>query len=506
MNFEKGDNPLGLAYSLAVPQKGIVALYGAGGKTTLLYRLAQELAGKGDKVLLTTTTKIFRPEGIPAVIESDFKLARAALHKKFQCHNLVILGSALLPNDKFDGIEPAWPKELLTLGLASHILIEADGANHHPVKGYASYEPVLPREADLIIPIQGLDALGSILNEKNIHRPLLFMQATGAFWGEPLTPFYFSRSLLQMIARGREQSPRARIVPLLNKVDLLRDHEQLQVLATKLASSSLLGSVDRVLFTALQEENPVKYVFALSPGFAAPFVSCVLLAAGSSRRMGKDKLFLPLKGKTVLEHALQNAVAAGMGEVIVVTRPESYGLMKGIVEKVVRGAQENMKRVTQEVAEGAGEDIAGRVPAFAPAPARVKVITNPRHHCGISSSLQAGLAAVNPLAQGAIFALGDQPFIPAEVYNLLLEHYTRHLNLLTYPRYEGQRGNPALFDRRAWPALMALFGDAGGRQVISSFPVEEVCAVDTRYPGILADLDTPEDWEKYSSGRGPKNK
>lgn len=461
---ELRSNPLGLARNLAVQEKGIIALYGAGGKTTLLDRLARELAGTGKKVLLTTTTKILRPTGIPAVIDSDLRAVAVALREKFYRHNLVALGSSLLPGNKLQGIEPAWLGELMGVETASYALIEADGAARKPAKGYASFEPVLPWEANLIVPVQGLDALGLILEEKNIHRAELFAQATGAPLGEPLTTLHFSRSLLQMIVRGRAQSPRARIVPLINKVDLLPERGLLRTLAAEPASSPL---VDRVLFTALQEENPVKYVLALSSGAPAPFVSCVVLAAGSSRRMGRDKLFLPLKGKTVLEHTVQNAAAAGMGEVIIVTRPESSGIV--------------------------GKTLAA---------AKVKVIINPLHHRGISSSLKAGIAAVSPLAQGIIFALGDQPFIPAEVYNLLLEHFSQNLNLLTYPQFEGKRGNPVLFDRRTWPALMALAGDAGGRQIISRLPAEEVCAVETRYPGILADLDTPEDWGKYIARGG----
>ncbi|NMB34843.1 MAG: putative selenium-dependent hydroxylase accessory protein YqeC [Firmicutes bacterium] len=469
MNGEMRRNLLGLAGNLGIKEKEVIALYGAGGKTTLLNRLGEELAGAGKKVLLTTTTKIFRPAaGTPTVLESDFRAAAAALRQKFRRHNLVVLGSSLLPNGKFDGIEPGWAKEFLAEGPASYVLIEADGAARRPIKGYASFEPVLPREADLVIPLQGLDALGANVTEENIHRVELFAQATGAPLGKPLTPFHFSRSLQQMVACGREQAPRARIVPLINKVDRLTEKKRGAMLCTLAAEPASSSLVDKILFSVLQEENPVRFVLDLLSGVPVPFVSCVVLAAGSSRRMGRDKLFLQIKEKTILARAVQNAAAAEVGEVIVVTRPESFAA----VEKTL-------------VAAGMG---------------KVKVVVNPRHRRGIASSLKAGLAAVNPLAQGVIFALGDQPFIPVEVYSLLLKHYTQNLYLLTYPRYRGKRGNPTLFDRRAWPELMGLKGDAGGRQIISQFPAEEVCAVETHHPGVLADIDTPADWEKYNAG------
>lgn len=262
MKSELKGSPTGLAHNLGV-KGGIIALYGAGGKTTLLKRLARELVAAGEKVLLTTTTKIFRPVGIPAVINNDLPVAVAALREKFRHHNLVALGSSLLPSNKFDSIEPGWAKELLDVGLAAYIIIEADGAARKPIKGYASFEPVLPREADLIIPLQGIDALGQTLEEENVHRPELFAQATGAPLGQPLTPLYFSCSLQQMITRGRSQSPRARIVPLINKVASRPEPGLLQALTAELAPFPL---VNRVLFTALEEKTPIKYILALPTG------------------------------------------------------------------------------------------------------------------------------------------------------------------------------------------------------------------------------------------------
>lgn len=269
VNTQKKGDLLGLEYSLAV-RKGIIALYGAGGKTTLLERLSRELAGRGEKVLMTTTTKIFRPSGIPVVLSNDLGEIMTTLREKFRHYNLVALGCPLLTGDKFRGIEPEWAKIFLEEGLASYIIVEADGAARKPIKGYASFEPVLPREANLIIPILGLDALGKALEENNVHRPEIFAQATGAPPGEPLTPFYFCRSLLQMIDRGRSQSPHARILPLINKVDFPPESSLVQAMAEEMANSSL---IDRIYFTALREKNPIKYVLAFSPAAPAVFVS-----------------------------------------------------------------------------------------------------------------------------------------------------------------------------------------------------------------------------------------
>ena len=70
---------------------------------------------------------------------------------------------------------------------------------------------------------------------------------------------------------------------------------------------------------------------------------------------------------------------------------------------------------------------------------RIKVVINNNHLEGIASSLKTGIAASHPLAQGILFTLADQPFIPPEVYNLLIKEYTSRLNLLTFPSYKGKR-------------------------------------------------------------------
>ena len=83
---------------------------------------------------------------------------------------------------------------------------------------------------------------------------------------------------------------------------------------------------------------------------------------------------------------------------------------------------------------------------------------------------------------------------------MLIKKYAADLSMLTFPLFKGRRGNPVLFDRRAWPQLMLLEGDKGGRQVFSSIPEKEKSSVDTPFPGILIDIDTPEDLQKYKKG------
>jgi molybdenum cofactor cytidylyltransferase len=177
--------------------------------------------------------------------------------------------------------------------------------------------------------------------------------------------------------------------------------------------------------------------------------------------MGRTKLALPLQGKTVLEMAIAPVLASGIRDIVVVT----------------------------------GEDpawIGERIPS------NVRIVINPRSREGIATSLQAGITAVSSRSQAILFSLGDQPFITAEVYRMLIEDYRRQLKALTFPVFGGKRGNPVLFDRRLWSALMALQGDEGGKQIFAAIPDQEKAGVTVSCPGILQDVDTPEEYARMS--------
>ncbi|MDO9536357.1 MAG: selenium cofactor biosynthesis protein YqeC [Bacillota bacterium] len=451
-------NPSSLADSLELKEREIISAYGAGGKSTLLNRLAHELAGSQKKVILTTTTKIYKPAGIHCVIKSDLKKAIIEAGELLKKHDLIALGSSLLPENKLNGIEISWVKKIFESGIASYLLVEADGSAGRPIKGYASYEPVLPPDSSLILPVLGIDAIGKAVGPMDVHRPEILSKITGAEAGEPLGVDHLIKCLKYMIKRGHNMSPQARIIPIVNKVELTKETNLIKSIGEKFIGEPL---AERFLFTAAKQTAALKFVFDLSKKSFFPFVSCVILAAGLSNRMGMDKLTVKIKEETIFEHSLKNVLGSGVDEVIVVTRPKSFISHKTFYDS------------------------------------KVKVVTNHHFDQGISSSLKTGITAVHSGAQGIIFTLADQPFIPAEVYDTLIKNYADKLNLLTFPLFEGRRGNPVLFDRRIWPLLMDLEGDEGGKQVFSSIPENEIFAIETKSSGVLVDIDTPEDLRKY---------
>jgi molybdenum cofactor cytidylyltransferase len=99
----------------------------------------------------------------------------------------------------------------------------------------------------------------------------------------------------------------------------------------------------------------------------------------------------------------------------------------------------------------------------------VEVVINPDAARGQSTSVQAGLAALSPEVDAAVFVLGDQPGIDPNVIDALIAAWSESRSLIVAPLYEDGMGNPVLFDRRVFPELTALQGDTGARPVVQAY-------------------------------------
>jgi probable selenium-dependent hydroxylase accessory protein YqeC len=134
----------------------VISIVGAGGKTTLMYALAECCARKGKKVLVTTTTHIFRPEN--SLWVEDIQGA-----EKLWESNLYAVVGRPAEDNKLRGLPE---KELkMYIEMADVVLIEADGARRKPCKVPAFHEPVIPDESDIVIGVMGMDALNQPLEE-----------------------------------------------------------------------------------------------------------------------------------------------------------------------------------------------------------------------------------------------------------------------------------------------------------------------------------------------------
>ena len=190
-------------------------------------------------------------------------------------------------------------------------------------------------------------------------------------------------------------------------------------------------------------------------------VSAILLGAGESTRMGRDKLSLPWGKKTIFEQCLRN-------------------LLRSEVEELIVVLSHRIRRMGNEWRDS-----------------KIKMVRNPYSSAGMSSSIRRGLEALDPSSQGILIALGDQPFIRTRTINGLIHAFVRGKRTIVVPSFRGMRGHPVIFHRRYLKQLLNLRGDAGGRSIIEKYP-EEVGLVRVRSEGVTKDIDT---WEDYHPPR-----
>lgn len=195
----------------------------------------------------------------------------------------------------------------------------------------------------------------------------------------------------------------------------------------------------------------------------ADSLSCglVLLAAGGSRRMGRPKQLLPVKGRPLVRHLAELVLQAPVRPVVIVL--------------------------------GANAREIGPVLAGLP----VHLAVNPAWNEGLGSSLRVGVeAALEQLPQldALIIALADQPALPARHLEALIRKFHGGGCSIVASQTGADRVPPALFAARWFPALRAVTGDHGARTLLRAHP-DETAVVPLENN---ADLDTPEDYERYT--------
>lgn len=209
--------------------RGVSALIGGGGKTTLLYALAEELRKKG-RVILCTSTHILVPEQYP-LVTGGAEAIRAAL----AAHGAVCAGT---PDENGKLTAPAPSFEELA-ALADYVLVEADGAKCLPLKAHAPHEPVVPANAQRVVLLVGADGFGKPISAV-CHRPELYAQRAGASVSDTVTPALAARVILAENLGDRVY---------INKVESDEAYERAKALAGLLDRPVVLGSLHKGVYT-----------------------------------------------------------------------------------------------------------------------------------------------------------------------------------------------------------------------------------------------------------------
>jgi molybdenum cofactor cytidylyltransferase len=187
---------------------------------------------------------------------------------------------------------------------------------------------------------------------------------------------------------------------------------------------------------------------------------CLLLAAGSSSRMGQPKMMLPYKGSTLLQHIIDEVKATKNTTLLVVT-----GCYHTLIEQALLHQQ-------------------------------IPLINNEQWQAGMGSSIQTGMAYLlqhYPDASNILIMVCDQPFITENLLHQMMATKESTGKGIVACTYAGAIGTPVLFDKKYFNQLLLLQGASGAKKLVQQ--LEEDVAI-VNFPAGAMDIDTPEEYEQ----------
>jgi molybdenum cofactor cytidylyltransferase len=191
-------------------------------------------------------------------------------------------------------------------------------------------------------------------------------------------------------------------------------------------------------------------------------LSAVVPAAGMSTRLGRNKLLLPFKGKSLIVHAVDTLLGSSVDEIIVVLGHEADQVRAAIGKK------------------------------------RVKFVENRDYQQGLRTSVHAGFAAMSVNTTTIMIYLADQPLLEAREVDLLIRAFAEAAQTnksIVVPLFRGQRGNPVIVSSSYQKTILAIAGETGCRRVIKQNP-DQVLTVEMETDHVVRDIDTMEAYER----------
>ncbi|WP_455392215.1 selenium cofactor biosynthesis protein YqeC [[Eubacterium] cellulosolvens] len=457
----QNDSRISLAEALRTRRGDVIAFVGAGGKTSLMLALAEELYQHGNRVIVTTTTKLGtseQPINGELVVESDEAELISKAHEVLSHNSIPVLTSRLDGKlERVHGIDPSVVECLANE--TDFTLIEADGARMKPFKVPKAHEPVVPGCVNKLCIVVGLDALGKEITEENFYNTE-GMRKLGARLNEPLSVEQLRKLLthssgyLRFKAEGRE------IFLILNKIDKLVKPETL----TDLTYHLFHDSISRIMVTSAITSPPVKLIADNN----SHRIKGIILAAGESKRFNGIKQCVDIGGSTLLGHVLNQALSSLLDDVVLVLGHEK-----------------------DEIIRALGNSIDNE---------RLTIVENLDYKQGLSTSIKKGLTALQTQSDAVMIILGDQPRVTTEVLNKLLSAYRESNSKLTVPLIatsSGSRyGNPVTIGKDLFSELMQITGDIGAREVVSNH-VSYARLVKFDDESTQFQINTQEDLKKY---------
>jgi molybdenum cofactor cytidylyltransferase len=185
-------------------------------------------------------------------------------------------------------------------------------------------------------------------------------------------------------------------------------------------------------------------------------VSAILLAAGSSRRMGQLKQLLPLGDKPIIRHCLDYLIAAGIKNIVAVLGYHGEEVLAAIQEMPVQ------------------------------------IVLNKNQESDMAESVRIGLSAVTEYSAGVMVCLSDHPLILVETLKSLMQYFLETPDKIIIPLYKEKRGHPTLFPRH----IIEEICEGGTLRDIVNRDSNRIRLLDVQDEGVILDIDTKEDYEK----------
>lgn len=419
----------------------LYAFIGAGGKTSTIKRVASVLAKAGYRVMISTTTRFSVKEwsGWDVQVLSDSIKEEPEMWDIPQGRIRVVVHGET--EGKYLGFGKSVLDEL-SIPLDMVFLVEADGSRRKPFKLPLAHEPVIPDRAvwtDLII---STNIIGKPITSENTYNLKEVEGIIGA--GRTYDPMTVFNLLTMGWMDGLE---RVRII--FNGPLDLRNRKDSQLLMGK------------KILTMLHEERGLECSLVDSLSGLLEFqrgyrVSAVVLAAGCGTRMNGIKPLKPLGDSTFLEATLK----------------KTFAVAKDVVVTV--GCHE--------------DDIRSAIPERG-----FRYVTVEHYQEGMGESLHQGAKVLREPMDAFLVLPCDLPLLEENILRLVVDAGRLNPNKIIVPRYGGRNGHPVLFPSGDLYLMESLHGDAGARGLLKD---QGVLYLDLDDPGIVADVDSEEDYEK----------
>jgi probable selenium-dependent hydroxylase accessory protein YqeC len=260
MNDERKRNRSGsLSEALGLRAREMISLTGAGGKTTLMFRLARELSLEGKKVITTTTTKILEPsenESLHLFVSGDEERIKEFVGRHLDEYGHITLAKERIGGGKLKGISPEFVDSLWNLYDMDVLIIEADGASGRSVKAPREGEPVIPSNTTLVVAFLGLDGVEKELNDQNVFQVSRVSKLTGIPEDEKMTEEGMALLMTHPEGLFKGAPNSSRLAAFLNKVDIPDGVAKAKKITRNIFEKKDV-KIDRVILGQLKSKPPV---------------------------------------------------------------------------------------------------------------------------------------------------------------------------------------------------------------------------------------------------------